>query len=148
MTPTRRRRLSIPLGLSMAFLALPATSDVVGVSVSASDMPISHVEDRDRDINSVIGRHFEGGGFFYTVVDAASDPFLPGLWRYRVAWKTDEDTNWRAMCRPSRSSTGWAYVLPGEGSPRFVCEDATMVRCLTRTDVATVRQAMDRCIAG
>lgn len=148
MTPTRRRRLSIPFGLSMALFALPAVGDMLDISMPDDDMPVSHVENLDRNGRSVIGKRFEDGGLSYSIVDAAADPFLPGLWRYRVTWRTGDEANWRAMCRPSRESSGWAYVLPGEGPPRFVCEDAAMVRCLTRTDVATVRQAMDRCIAG
>lgn len=100
------------------------------------------------DTRDLVGNSFEDGMLTYSIVDAASDPFLPGLWRYRITWKAEGSRDWNAMCRNSRGSTGWAYAVPGESGPHFVCEDTDMAVCFAKANGLSAQRAVALCLGN
>ncbi|PWR25601.1 hypothetical protein DKG74_01135 [Zavarzinia aquatilis] len=100
------------------------------------------------DSRDLVGSSFQDGPLTYSIVDAASDPFLPGLWRYRITWKADDGRDWNAMCRNSRGSTGWAYAISADDGPRFVCEDTDMAVCFAKANGLSVQRAVALCLGN
>ncbi len=134
--------LALVVGLSGSAIAAE-TMDAIGVQ---DGRLTGDVDGKRLDAGAVIGTDFDEGGMVYSIIDAANDPFLPGLWRYRVAWRAQSDREWTPMCRNSRGSTGWAYVSMDDGAPRFTCEDAETARCLGRTSGLTAKKALSTCL--
>lgn len=100
------------------------------------------------DARDLIGNSFEDGALTYSIVDAASDPFVPGLWRYRITWRAEGSRDWSAMCRNSRGSTGWAYVMAGDGGPHFLCEDSDMAVCFAKANGLSLQRAISLCLGN
>ncbi|MDD3444488.1 MAG: hypothetical protein PHS60_03705 [Zavarzinia sp.] len=135
--------------LFAALAAMPARADMLQtVAVEDSRLTGEAGDGRKLAAADLIGTTFRDGSFTYAIVGASADPFLHDLWRYRVTWKANDNDGWRALCRNSRGSTGWAYAITGSAPIRFVCEDTAMARCLAQAGIVTAVQAMDRCIAG
>jgi len=133
-------------GLSLGLRAAQGeVLDVIGVE---DGRLTGNADGRQLDTGDLVGSTFLDGLFVYSIVDAVKDPLLPGIWRYRVTWRTPDSREWSAVCRNSRGSTGWAYALPGTDGPRFVCEDTAMAQCLAQASRLSPQAAFDRCISG
>lgn len=133
-------------GLSLGLRAAQGeVLDIIGVE---DGRLTGNADGRQLDTGDLVGATFLDGLFVYSIVDAVKDPLLPGIWRYRVTWRTPDSREWSAVCRNSRGSTGWAYALPGTDGPRFVCEDTAMAQCLAQSSRLKPQAAFDRCISG
>jgi hypothetical protein len=108
---------------------------------------VGQVNGRTLNARDLAGTSFSDGALVYSIVDVASDPFLPGVWRYRITWKAQDARDWNAMCRNSRGTTGWAYALPSsDDGPRFVCEDTDLALCFAGANGLTAQKAISRCL--
>lgn len=138
----------IALVLAVALPCGPATAETLDTLAVQNGTLIGHAGGRAIGSRDLIGTSFSDGAFSYSIVDAASDPFLPGLWRYRVSWKAQGARDWSPMCRNSRGSTGWAYAVSSAVGPRFICEDADVSRCLAGNGGLTAQSAISDCLGG
>lgn len=144
----RRHGAVMAASLAAALAAGPARAETLDAIAVENGSLVGDVNGRLVNARDLIGTTFSDGSFTYSIVDAASDPFLPGLWRYRVTWKAKDARDWDAVCRNSRGSTGWAYAVSAADGPRFVCEDTDVARCLAGTNGLTTQQALNRCVGG
>lgn len=134
----------------VAVAVLPATAEAKPLDAIAvvNGRLTGNINGQVIDARDLVGSSFQDGPLTYSIVDAANDPFLPGLWRYRITWKADDGRDWNAMCRNSRGSTGWAYAVSAEGGPHFVCEDTDMAVCFAKANGLSVPRAVALCLGN